>query len=877
MKKLLSLVLICAMGFGMISCVESEESPSVENVRNAKAEQLKALAELSRAQAQAEIIRAEAEAALNAASAEYKQNQTAEAKAEFAYKIEYLKAKYEADVLNQKKLALQYEKDVQDAMNALEDAVNDRIETLFAEYSSYVSNLNDANNNLMGKKIDLAQVEAEIVDITEAANKEIEDNTALVEELEAQLAILTDNGYTQMDKDSLTNEYLKALAAYNDADYKYQSTEVAAYNDAKKAAEDAQKKYYKGYNDKVDEMNGLGVTGIIGSVNGDNKWTTAGTGVWYNETIHYYGYKTVGIDTDGDGIDDDTETEICDWDDVDKEGDYEIDGEKVIQCYHIDPYQYDWTGSGFEHLKVFVNESPLLALKNNSAKSYEDALKALEDETAKLENAKAAQSAAKGFEKAFADADAARKAIEAFKEAYAKYDEAGETVKAKEDALVATKKDTIATGPYLTLINANAALDVLTNPENEDYEDNTYVKALADAKDALEEAEEDLVAAEAALKAAAEADKAAKQADVDAAKSVVTSKQTAVTNAQKALDKAIYNAQVAIVNAKADVKTYEDKVDEAAAAIETAKENEKALLAANTAALAAVETLNNTFGEDSDFYAFFTEEDENGNIVGNTKNSYRYVNKDNNAFWFNSFFSVTLLNDDNTDGNPDLDLDADNGLYKATNTLSYTDFTAMIANTSPREDEAPVFEDFLKGYDAVIATAADQVTAKNKTIAELKDWVADWDGKEAELRAWVEAKNAEIAEVRAAYEEFTKAEDAKEAAKKDVDALKAEYQALSTLLSTNGNYDLTSKISDIENKIENAENAIKDAKLVLASLKTASTSWGYNYQTIAYKEKLVEQYKAQIAVYEAEVEYYTQMVANAKAALDAELSAQNAE
>ena len=269
--------------------------------------------------------------------------------------------------------------------------------------------------------------------------------------------------------------------------------------------------------------------------------------------------------------------------------------------------------------------------------------------------------------------------------------------------------------------------------------------------------------------------------------------------------------------------------------------------------------------------------DENGVVVGNSKNCYGYFNEDGNGYWFNDFFEVTLLNDDNADGNPDLDLNADNGLYKATNTLSYTDFTAMIANTSPREDEAPVFEDFLKVYDAVIATAADQVTAKNKTIAELKDWVADWDGKEAELRAWVEAKNAEIAEVRAAYEEFTKAEDANEAAKKNVDALQAEYQALSTLLTSNGNDDLKNKIREIEGKITTAENAIKDAKLVLASLKTADTSWGYNYQTIAYKEKLVEQYKAEIAKYEEEIKFYTQMVANAKAALDAELSAQNAE
>ena len=835
----------------MISCVESEESPSVENVRNAKAEQLKALAELSRAQAQAEIIRAEAEAALNAASAEYKQNQTAEAKAEFAYKIEYLKAKYEADVLNQKKLALQYEKQVQDAMNALEDAVNERIETLFAEYSSYVSNLNDANNNLMDRKIDLAQVEAEIIDITEAANKEIEDNTALVEELEAQLAILTDNAYTQMDKDSLTNEYLKALAAFNDADYKYKSTELAAYNDAKEAAKKASDDYIDDYNTKVAEMDAL-QGGIVASVKGDKVWTDEKSRIEFDCVYFAYAY----VDTDNDPttpdeqiiVDTDSPLWDRDWNNVVKhDGRYAI---KYINNRRIETDLNDV----FEHLEVFINEAPLLTLKNNSAKSYEDALKALEDETAKLENAKAAQTAAKGFEKAFADADAARKAIEAFKEAYAKYNEPGETVKAKENALADVKKDTVVTGPYLTLINANAALDVLTNKDNEEYgKDGSLVKALADAKAALAALPTTATAAE---KAAAEGN---------------------VTTAQKALDKAIYNAQVAIVNAKAGVKTYEDDVDEAAAAIETAKENEKALLAANTAALAAVETLNNTFGEDSDFYAFFTEEDENGNIVGNTKNSYRYVNKDNNAFWFNSFFSVTLLNDDNTDGNPDLDLDADNGLYKANNTLSYTDFTAMIANTSPREDEAPVFEDFLKGYDAVIATAADQVTAKNKTIAELKDWVADWDAKEAELRAWVEAKNAEIAEVRAAYEEFTKAEDANEAAKKNVDALKAEYQALSELLTSNGNDDLKNKIREIEGKITTAETAIKNAKLVLASLKSASTSWGYNYQTIAYKEKLVEQYKAQIAAYEAEVEYYTQMVANAKAALDAELSAQNAE
>ena len=870
----------------MISCVESEESPSVENIRNAKAEQLKALAELSRAQTQARIIEAEAEAAYDKAHAAYqqaladeKQNSIEQSKAKFAYEIEKIKAEYEAAMLKSMKEAKGYEQEIL-------KMANDKIEHLYTVYSGYVANLNTANRNLLNKKIDLGRVEAALVDITEAANKEIEDNTALIEELEAKLAILTDNGYSQMDKDSLEAEYFKALAAYNDANYKYQSTEVVAYNKAKEAAEKAQKDYFNDYNAKVTEMNNLGTSNIIGIVNGDAKWTEEGQNSWYSTDIKYYGIKTItvptGEDLDQDGVEDTEEqTVICSWDDPDKEDDYTINGNKVIQTIDINTGIRNWTSNSFEHLEVFVNESPLLTLKNNSAKSYEDALKALETETAKLENAKAAQTAAKGFEKAFADADAARKAIEAFKEAYAKYDEAGETVKAKENALAYVKKDTAVTGPYLTLINANAALDVLTNKDNEEYgKDGSLVKELADAKDALEEAEEDLAAAEAALKAAAEADKAAKQADVDAAKSEVTSKQTAVTNAQKALDKAIYNAQVDIVNAKAGVKTYEDKVDEAAAAIETAKENEKALLAANTAALAAVETLNNTFGKDSDFYAFYTEIDENGNVVGNSKNCYGYFNEDGNGYWFNDFFEVTLLNDDNADGNPDLNLDADDGLYKATNTLSYTDFTAMIANTSPREDEAPVFEDFLKVYDAVIATAADQVAAKNKTIAELKDWVADWDGKEAELRAWVEAKNAEIAEVRAAYDEFTKAEEAKEAAEAAVAVLDAKADALYTMLNMNAEYDLTSKISAIERQIENAQNAITAAEDILANLVTTNSkydTWTSSGETIAYREVLIERYKADIAAYEEEIEYYTQMVANAKAALDAELSAQNAE
>ena len=837
MKKLLSLVLICAMGFGMISCVESEESQSVRDIRDAKAEQLKALAELSRAQAQAAIITAEAEAALNAAEAEYRQNQTAEAKAKFAYEIEKIKAQYESQVLMYKQQALAYEKQVQDAMNALEDAVNDRIEALYTEYTGYVASLNNANDKLFGRKIDLANVEAEIIDITEAANKEIEDNTALVEELEAQLAILTDNAYTQMDKDSLTNEYLKALAAFNDADYKYKSTELVAYTKAEEAAKKASDDYINDYNNKVAEMDAL-EGGIVASVEGDKVWTDEKPRVAFD--IVYFAYAYVDTDNDPTTPDEqiivDTDSPLWDgdWDNVVKH-----DGRDAIKYINNRRIETDYNDV-FEHLEVFINETPLLKLKNDSASDLKDAQDDLEGAEKALKVATDAKAAMEGFKADFEKAAEAKKAIDAFAEAYGKYDEDTETVKAKEAKLAKVKADTNGVAnvyshnfnkPYETLINAKAALDVLTNDENEGYATNSFVKALADAKAALAALPTTATAAE---KAAAEGN---------------------VTTAQKALDKEIYNKGVYLESAKATVAQYEDDIKTAEKEVAEAQENEKALLAASTAVEAAVETLNSIFGEESDFYAFWNNEDEDGNSVNKIAGIPEI-----------STMNAVVLADLNNDKTPDLDLTADDGLY-LTDSEEYSYF-------------ATEYDALLAEYVGNIAKETDNVATYTETVKSLGEWVNNWDAKEAELRAWVEAKNAEIAEVRAAYEEFTKAEDANEAAKKNVDALLAEYQALSTLLTSNGNDDLKNKIREIEGKITTAETAIKDAKLVLANLKTAKPSWSNwsdNYQTIAYKEKLVEQYKAEIAKYEEEIKFYTQMVANAKAALDAELSAQNAE
>ena len=857
MKKLLSLVLICAMGFGMISCVESEESPSVENVRNAKAEQLKAYAEYYKAQAQAEIITAEANAAYKAAETAYKQAQTdeienrvAEAKAKFAYEIEKIKAEYEAAMLEAMKEAKGYEKDI------LEMA-NDKIESLYATYSGYVTSLNDANRSLLNKKIDLARVEAALVDVTEAANKEIEDNTALIEELEAKLAILTDNGYSQMDKDSLEAEYFKALAAYYDANYNYQLNEKAAYEKAKKAAEKASTDFFESIKKKNAELRGASGYGDIiatTTTTGDDYWTGVGTGT--HTTIVYYWEKKVLlfdlVDDDNDPSTPEVEQPVM-WDDDNDPSTPEVQKFDLVECnegdegayrpqyngnYIIKDWRTDWynyTENSFNSiLSVDLNERRLASFKNSAVNNYNDNVKTQEDAEKALADVKAAQTAAKGFEKAFADADAARKAIEAFKEAYAKYDEAGETVKAKEDALVATKKDTIATGPYLTLINANAALDVLTNKDNEEYgKDGSLVKALADAKAALAALPTTATAAE---KAAAEG---------------------AVTTAQNALNLAIYQAEVEFEKAKANERAYADKVAEAEARVEKAEQMEKDLLAANIAATEAVETLNKLFGEDGEFDAFLNAEDEEGNDL--------YTHYPPVTF---STDNVQLLANANGDEDPDLDLTTPlTGKYLLADAVGYT---------YPDQD----YKTLVAFYEEKVREKTDAVSVAENGLATGGEWATNWDAKEAELRAFVASLNEQIAAAQPAVDAYNKAVKAASDANDAVTELENKATALSTLASDT---DLNSKINDLneaiddaEEKIETIEGEIETSEKILAGWIDGNDSTGEYSDAIAWKEKKIEDCKSEIARYEAQIKYLKVKVEQYKALLDAAISAENA-
>lgn len=142
MKTIKSLLILFAMGLCLVSCVENIESDSVKAIREAKATELLALADLHKAQAAADSLLAKAEAALIEAQARY-QNALAEgeelenqvAKANLEQEIALIKANLERE--------LQY---LMDQIASYKNSLN---EELFSQLDYWFSELSDQTENLV--------------------------------------------------------------------------------------------------------------------------------------------------------------------------------------------------------------------------------------------------------------------------------------------------------------------------------------------------------------------------------------------------------------------------------------------------------------------------------------------------------------------------------------------------------------------------------------------------------------------------------------------------------------------------------------------------------------------------------------------------------
>ena len=264
-----ALIGVLALGSTTLtSCVDDNESPSVTAIRDAKAQSLQALANLTQAQADAEKIVSEAEARLTAAKAALKeaeaqlaQQKADSVKAVMDISIESAKQAAQAELYKQQGIVAEAQAQLIASLDAVDQATKQKIETLLAnadalmnggEYLTYqlvkddpATPENESGWQWKSETIDKSitqlqldkvtikaeQVKAEygLADVKEAIADEIEkqdeiiaQNKALIESYTALKGTSTREEVEKQYKEAQTN----ATATQKDLDEKTQLANV---------------------------------------------------------------------------------------------------------------------------------------------------------------------------------------------------------------------------------------------------------------------------------------------------------------------------------------------------------------------------------------------------------------------------------------------------------------------------------------------------------------------------------------------------------------------------------------------------------------------------------------------------------------------------
>ncbi|WP_305134516.1 hypothetical protein [Paramuribaculum intestinale] len=209
MKKMILLVSMLAGVMTFSGCVDDKESASVTAVREAKAAQLSALAALSNAQAanqqalaDTENALREAKVAYETAKAAYQQaladqaNSEAQAAAAIAQQ-QMAAAQNEIQRLanDLEKMAIQHKIDMLDlqtqyeaALKKADDESQVLLGGLYVAYQTAATNLLDAQQEIARKKIELAKLQAGLVNSDETSQMLINDQKRIIANNEQQIA-----------------------------------------------------------------------------------------------------------------------------------------------------------------------------------------------------------------------------------------------------------------------------------------------------------------------------------------------------------------------------------------------------------------------------------------------------------------------------------------------------------------------------------------------------------------------------------------------------------------------------------------------------------------------------------------------------------------
>ena len=270
-KLLFAAVVIGALSLG--SCVDDNESASVEAVRNAKAEQLKSIAAMNNAQAEATRLLAAAESALKAAQAEAEKTQTELEKvlidikkvelekAQLELKLQQDKYSQELQValkqlenqlsnlenekarLELQKTAIAKQLEIQEAQlasqllyaqtevlnaqqqllnrqNQMEAAEKAKLQQLVTTYSNAIATLNNSKQYLFTLQSNLTRAENNLANYKELRTDLLEANQKQIATDEAQIASYKKYSNYLSNYDELVAEYNAKSLSRNEANDK---------------------------------------------------------------------------------------------------------------------------------------------------------------------------------------------------------------------------------------------------------------------------------------------------------------------------------------------------------------------------------------------------------------------------------------------------------------------------------------------------------------------------------------------------------------------------------------------------------------------------------------------------------------------------------
>lgn len=241
------MILLVSMLAGVMTfsgCVDDKESASVTAVREAKAAQLNALAAYSNAQAAAQQAIADTENALREAKVAYQQAETAylqaladrenanaqaaaaaaqQAMAAAQNEIQRLANELEKMAIQHKIDMLRLQADYENALKNADDASQTLLGGLYLAYQTAATNLLNAQQAIAKQKIDLAKLQAGLVDSDEAKqlainyyNRSIAYQEQTIAEWNAKLEVLEAQKAPEEAKAELVTEKAALLQLERD-------------------------------------------------------------------------------------------------------------------------------------------------------------------------------------------------------------------------------------------------------------------------------------------------------------------------------------------------------------------------------------------------------------------------------------------------------------------------------------------------------------------------------------------------------------------------------------------------------------------------------------------------------------------------------------